>query len=266
MDVRKTQKKWKRRNLALNAGLCLGSVAVFGFNPIAICACYIGSDIVLSLVNEAIKRNVIKHNLDGEEAKDFKRQLTDYYQFHTKGSQHKEVEQMLIKLTQEQDKFIEAKKEMERQQEEEKRMVLMRRVKGLEDVYEIIDRFLEFYDSIEENLTDMKLKKLEKIRDEFIKLKENLEKKPEACFLVNGSFSTYTNELMLLISDYPNVSPEMRSEYNEKYKELLKEFLTFLEEMNQSIEKSSMVDMELGLETLISELKKQIQKIKSDPA
>ena len=57
----------------------------------------------------------------------------------------------------------------------------------------------------------------------------------------------------------------MRGEYNEKYQELLKEFLTFLQEMNHSIEKSSMVDMELGLETLIAELRKQNQKNKSDP-
>ncbi len=35
--------------------------------------------------------------------------------------------------------------------------------------------------------------------------------------------------------------------------------------MNHSIEKSSMVDMELGLETLIAELRKQNQKNKSDP-
>ena len=54
MDIKKESKKWKRRNLVLNTGLCLGSVAVFGFNPIAICACYIGSDIVLTLINEFI--------------------------------------------------------------------------------------------------------------------------------------------------------------------------------------------------------------------
>ena len=265
MDVRKDQKKWRRRNLALNAGLCLGSVAVFGFNPIAICACYIGSDIVLSLINEAIKKNTIKHNLDGEEAADFKKQLMEYWEYGAKRNQRKEIEQMIAMLTREQTKFLEAKKEMERQQEEEKRTALIRRVKGLENIYEIINRFLEFYDSMEESLSDAKLKKLRKIRAEFVNLKENLDKKPEACYIVNGSFSTYTNELILLISDYPNVSPEMRGEYNEKYQELLKEFLTFLQEMNHSIEKSSMVDMEIGLETLIAELRKQNQKNKSDP-
>ena len=121
MDVRKDQKKWRRRNLALNAGLCLGSVAVFGFNPIAICACYIGSDIVLSLINEAIKKNTIKHNLDGEEAADFKKQLMEYWEYGAKRNQRKEIEQMIAMLTREQTKFLEAKKEMERQQEEEKR-------------------------------------------------------------------------------------------------------------------------------------------------
>lgn len=265
MDIKKESKKWKRRNLVLNTGLCLGSVAVFGFNPIAICACYIGSDIVLTLINEFIEKNVIKHNLDGEEAADFKKQLKEYCKYETKGNQRKEVEQMLEKLITEQERFMEAKAEMERQQEEEKRIALTRKVKGLENVYEIINRFLEFYDSMEESLNDAKLKKLGKIRDEFIKLKENLDKKPEACYIVNGSFSAYTNELILLITDYPNVSPEMHDEYNEKYKELLKEFLTFLEEMNHSIEKSNMIDTELGLETLLTELKKQNQKMKSDP-
>lgn len=266
MDIRKNSRKWKRRNLALNAGLCLGSVAIFGFNPIAICACYIGSDIVLSLVDEAIKRNVIKHNLDGEEAEDFKRQLIEYLENDTRGARHQEVGQMLAMLKQEQKRFMEAKREMERQQEEEKRTTLMRRVKGLENVYEIIDQFLDFYDSTANNLSDTKLKKLGKIRDEFVKLKENLEKKPEACFFVNGSFSAYTNELIRLISNYPDVLPEMRSEYNEKYKELLKEFLAFLEDINHSIEKSSMIDTELGLDTLLAELRKQNQKSKSDPA
>lgn len=250
----KDLKKIKGRNLAINAGLCLGSIAAFGFNPLALCFCYIGTDIALSVANSVAEKKMIKGSVKKGEADSLKDFINDY-SYHYGYKTRTEVNELLTALKAEQDRYQALQDELKAKQEEAKKQELSRKIKGYESVVEIIDSFIEFYEISVKEKTEVKIKGLKKVYKEFVRLKENLSNKPEACGVVNGSLYTYTNEMVNLISNYDAIPKEKRSEYEVKYIEMLEEFLVFLQQINRDIDDFSVSDMNLDLETLVQELR-----------
>jgi len=256
---KKLLKKFKRGNIVINAGLCLGSIAIFGFNPLALCFCYIGSDIALSLVDKAITNGMFNKIVKDEKYKESYEELRDYYEWT---DHSKEILYALKELKEKQEKYVETQKELtqkqeeeERKRKEEERKIYLRKVKGLEDILNEIDSFLKFYSELIISNTTFNVKNLKPIYKEFLKLQDNLNQKPEACFAINGSLRIYINELIQLITGYEIIPESKKEGYKEKYKEITQEFLIYLQSINSQIESFSVTDTNLGLETLLNELK-----------
>ena len=252
-------KKVNQFNTLINAVLCIGSLILLKFelNPMKLCLCYIASDIFLSIIDFAACKVVFKKAIKNEKTEALKSIIEEYYMKYD-GSN--EVKNAYYKLKEEAKKYEKIKSEELKKQleEEEKRRVeeynnTVKKIKGLEPILNITDEFIEFCSVKISN--EYKIRGLKKIYKEFLRLKDNLEKKTEKCFIVNFSFQTYTKELMNLISIYDEIPKTKREEYDVKYNEMISEFLIYMKNLNDKIEAFSVTDAKIGLDTLIEVLK-----------
>lgn len=256
----KSFKRMKKGNTVINAGICMGSIAIFGFNPIALCLCYIGSDIMLSIVDKAVKNGVIKKNVTHETANSLSDMLNYYGSHIATQKEKKEISCFLSALHSEQEKYMIQVEELRKKEEENKKAELMAQIRGLGDVLKVADGFIEFYDMTVSDNEKIDIEGLQNVYEEFKLLKSNLEKKPESSGIVDGCLRTYTNEMISLISTYPSIPEGKKDEYEKKYTELAKEFATFLKGVNEKIDRYSVEEANFSLNTLLSELK-EVNKI-----
>ena len=254
---RKFLENMNRGNIAINAGLCLGSIAVFGFNPIALCACFIGSDVILSLANEAVTRIIAKKAAQSDDYSDTNNAIRNY-SYH---DDSKEYERSLKLFEEARKVFLKEKEELEKkriaeemEREKAEKQLLYSKVRGLDAIMESIDNFQSMWQEHKDEWSGSG-NKLKKVAHEFDRLKANLEKKPESSFIVGGMFTIYTAELMKYTTSFDSIPDTQKREFNEKYSVVLKEFLKYIGDINERIEAFTVSDASIGLDTLLSELK-----------
>ncbi|WP_373261902.1 hypothetical protein [Hungatella hathewayi] len=257
----KKYKSFKWKSTAINSVLCLGSIAIFGLNPIVLCICYIGSDIALFAIDSVIEKHMVKKSLKEETCEE----LYDYVQ--DSGYKHyklqPEAEALLTYLEKEHKKYRILQEETRIKEEELKRMELTSNIKGYKSVIDIVDSFLLFYEETLITKPESKIRGLKKIYKEFMKLKDNLDKKPEACSLVNGALPIYIEEIMKVITSYQSIPKDKKEEYELRYEKMCDEFLILLKNTNHDIDDFTVSDINVSLETLIKEFK-EINKSKNE--
>lgn len=258
-DFNERKHKYNKKCNYINLILCGATISIFGLNPIALCLSYIGSSIVLYEIDKNIKKKMINQAISDESQEDLINDIRDYnhYSCYSR-SDEIDLKYFIDRFNEEAKKLEILKAEQQKKEEDEKKKVLEQKIRGLKEVNQVIDSFNEFYTSMETKYT---CKKLKKINGEFLRLKKNLEKKPQNSFFVSGSLATYTQELINLITENQKITVKNRETYAEKYEETLNEFASYLRDMNQKIEEYSTTDVELGIDTLLSELKEQNHKI-----
>lgn len=248
-------------NLVINAGLCLGSIAVFGFNPVALCACFIGSDLLLMLANEIVTKSIAKKIAASD---DFNVATDGLREFAVTEDDSKEFERSRVIFDEARKAFLKEKKELEEKQiaeekrkEEEEKRLIYNKVRGLDSTMEAIERFQEMRNAHKEEWTGEKKehKRLKKLAKEFDRLKDNLEKKPESGFIVGGMFTIYTSELLKYTETADAIPETQKAEFDAKYVEILNEFIKYVQDINDRIEAFTVSDAAIGLDTLLSELR-----------
>ena len=259
MDIGKKLKRIRTANIAVNAVVCCGIIAVSGFNPLTFVGGYVITDCLLTLANEAYLRSVAariaKHP-------DFDELINDINDYGYARKDEADYARNIVKLAEEKHKKYKeeleehARMEAEGQKQEEEmreKMDLRKR-----NVNAIIDSISEFLSATNGTVSDKPKKNsserqilLKNVTDEFKKLKNNLKTKPETSFMIDGMFPIYTKELIRYVTnDYSGSKDHL----DKKCVDVLNEFLRYLKDINKRIEQYKTAEIDIGLDTLLSEL------------
>ena len=252
---RKTYKRFQTVNMAANIAACGTCVAIFGFNPIALGFSYIGTDILFSIIDAAMEKSLIENWKKIEDPEERKEKMMGLREF-MRDSSPAECERInaLMRKMNDLQKRLEAEKE-ELQKKQEAADAAFEQIKNpnYDVVMNTISMFIEYYKELK---SGTKKKSLKEIKNEFARLKENVEKQPEITGTFNRYFHIYTQELINLLESEDNIKEEKKEAYHTMLDKVRKEFLTYLSNLNTRIEDSSSQDIDISASVLLTELQR----------
>lgn len=252
---RKTYKRLQTVNTAANIAACGTCLAIFGFNPIALGLSYIGTDIIFSAIDAAIEKGFIEKWKKIEDQEVRKEKMMELREF-MRDSSPVECERinLLMRKMNELQKHLEAEKE-ELRKKQEAADAAFEQIKNpnYDVVINTISMFIEYYKELR---SGPQKKSLKEIKNEFARLKENVEKRPDITGTFNRYFHIYTQEMISLLDSEENITDEKKEEYHIMLDKIKKEFLTYLSNLNTRIENSSIQDIDISVSVLLNELQR----------
>lgn len=252
---RKTYKRFQTVNMAANIAACGTCLAIFGLNPIALGLSYIGTDVLFSAIDAAIEKGFIEKWKRIDDPEERKEKVSELREFMRDSSpmECEKINALMRKMNELQERLEIEKEELQKKQEAADAAFEQIKNPNYDVVMNTISMFIEYYTELK---SGTKKKSLKQLKNEFARLKENVEKQPEITGTFNRYFHIYTQEMINLLVSEDNIKEEKKEAYHTMLDKVKKEFLTYLSNLNSRIEESSSQDIDISASVLLAELQR----------
>jgi len=232
--------KLGKLDVVFNVLACCICLFLFKFNVWALLLGFVFSDLLFAGINSLIKKTLIFHTLKKENHMDVIDVIDkEKYRYINYSVEYK-------KFLEELNVAIDKQKQKQKEQEKAYDIETKKTSTHLDVIFQAID---EFERAVNNGLLG---KKGVVINKELLSLKHDLESKPAAHVVIDGSFPIYLDEIKAIII---NAKSHKDEEISRNVKEVKEEYLLYLKHLKNRVSSFNENSIKIDMELLLNELK-----------